>query len=140
MNFFKNLGEAVDIFKSPLNMSFFSKEKVSTTFNKLMSLIFFAILMVDFSQSDFFKKQHPKLTDRIYDNKGASLELSKMNFGLNLWIIDKDWYYAPLDPSYISLEVSQVNYDYNTGIYNSDHFILENCTDAIFEHGFCTLI
>lgn len=102
-----------------------------------MSLIFFAILVIDFSQSDFFKKQHPKLTDRVYDNKGASLELTKVNFGLNLWIIDKDWYYAPYDPSYISLEVSQMIYNYQTGLYTPNNFTLENCTEEIFENGFC---
>lgn len=138
MKFFKSIREALDIYKTPINVFFFSKERISTNFNMCLSIIFFVILLANLSQSDFFKKRHPQITDQTFGASKISLKLNKENFGLNLWFFDNSTYYNEIDPSYFTFELFEMSLDGLKEEYiEKKPFTLEPCTQVELESAFC---
>lgn len=133
----KNFFQCLDIYKMPMNVMFYSKEKISTNFNIMLSILFYCTLLTAFFQSDFFKKKHPKISDQVYDNKKASIELNEKNFGLNLWLYDDEDYIREIDNSYIFLNVTQMTYNYHIDEYDKKNYTLEPCQDPKYIDGFC---
>ena len=111
MEYCKNIVNALDIFKTPMNLFFLSNQKISTQFNVFLSVVIYILLFVFFLNSDFLKKNNPKISDQILDNGQASITLNNDNYGIYFTFCDENGkYFSEIDPSMIKIELWQKFY------------------------------
>ena len=111
MEYCKNIVNALDIFKTPMNLFFLSNQKISTQFNVFLSVVIYILLFVFFLNSDFLKKNNPKISDQILDNGQASITLNNDNYGIYFTFCDENGqYFSEIDPSLIKIELWQKFY------------------------------
>ena len=110
MEYVKN-GHTLDLFKSPMNLFFLTNQKISTPFNTLLSVVIYILLLVFFLNSDFLKKNNPKISDQILDNDQASIMLNNNNYGVYFTFCDENGqYFSEIDPTLIKIELWQKFY------------------------------
>ena len=102
---------ALDIFKTPMNLFFLSNQKISTPLNAFLSVIIYILLFIFFLNSDFLKKNNPKISEQILDNGQASITLNNENYGIYFTFSDENGqYFSKIDPSFIKIELWQKFY------------------------------
>jgi len=93
----------IDLFKSPLFLFLENKQKSSTFFGSILSLLIFLYLGITFSNSDVFAKLHPTIIDQTQSlNHHPLLSLNSSNFALSMGVVDGDSI-ASYDPTIASI-------------------------------------
>ena len=143
MEFVKKIFIPFDTFRTPINIFFLSREKISTTTNLVLSFLIYAILFASFIKSDFWMKRSPKISDQIIDSGPTSILLDRSKFGFNFFLADDFDYYTSIDPSYFNIKVVQAYYIEKNDDFYTKEIPFENCKvpnyqgDNYYEYGFC---
>lgn len=143
MEFVKKIFIPFDTFRTPINLFFISREKISTTTNIILSFLIYAILFASFIKSDFWMKKSPKISDQIIDSGPTSILLNREKFGFNFFLADDFDYYTSIDPSYFNVKVLQVYYIEKDDDFYKKEIPFDNCKvpnyqgDKYYDYGFC---
>jgi len=128
--YFYELFFFIDLFKSPLFLFLENKQKSSTFFGSILSLLIFLYLGITFSNSDVFYKFHPTIIDQTQSlNHHPLLSLNSSNFALSMGVVDSDGI-SSYDPT-----IASIVFLYNTingEDVTNDYMDIHICNESDF--------
>ena len=120
----------IDLFKSPLFLFLENKQKSSTFFGSILSLLIFLYLGITFSNSDVFYKFHPTIIDQTQSlNHRPLLSLNSSNFAFSMGVVDSDGI-SSYDPT-----IASIVFLYNTingEDVTNDYMDIHICNESDF--------